>query len=160
MYAVDQPFDIVVTTNSGYPLDQNLYQTVKGMSAAALIVRQGGAIMAASECCDGVPNHGNYAKILQMRDTPQELLDMIQDPSFSMFDQWQVQVQAIIQLKADCYLHSLLDDATVRKAKLMPAADPARTLAELVERCRAPGPGGGAALRTLDHPLRESLVMH
>ena len=42
MYAVDEPFDIVLTTNSGYPLDQNLYQTVKGMSAAAQIVKQGG----------------------------------------------------------------------------------------------------------------------
>ena len=113
MYAVDQPFDIVITTNSGYPLDQNLFQTVKGMSAAALIVRPGGVIISTSECCDGVPNHGNYAKILQMRDTPQELLGMINDPSFSMFDQWQVQVQAIIQLKADCYLYSLLDDETV-----------------------------------------------
>jgi lactate racemase len=35
---VDEPFDVVVSTNSGYPLDQNLYQTVKGMSAAARIV--------------------------------------------------------------------------------------------------------------------------
>ena len=134
MYAVDRPFDIVITTNSGYPLDQNLYQTVKGMSAAALIVKQGGAILSTSECCDGVPDHGNYAKILQMRDTPQELLDMISEPSFSMFDQWQVQVQAIIQLKADCYLYSLLDDDTVRRAKFKPSADPAKTLAELLER--------------------------
>ena len=133
MYAVDAPFDIVITTNSGYPLDQNLYQTVKGMSAAALIVKQGGTIISASECCDGVPNHGNYAKILQMRDTPQELLDMIEDRSFSMFDQWQVQVQAIIQLKADCYLYSLLDDETVKKAKFIPSHDPARTLAERME---------------------------
>jgi len=134
MYAVDQPFDVVVTTNSGYPLDQNLYQTVKGMSAAALIVRQGGAIVSASECSDGVPNHGNYAKILQMRETPQELLEMIEDPSFSMFDQWQVQVQAIIQNKADCYLYSTLDDATVRQAKFKPLADLERAFTELVGR--------------------------
>ncbi|MDR3682466.1 MAG: nickel-dependent lactate racemase [Geothrix sp.] len=134
MYAVDRPFDIVITTNSGYPLDQNLYQTVKGMSAAALIVRPGGAILSTSECCDGVPSHGNYAKILQMRDTPQELLDMINEPSFSMFDQWQVQVQALIQLKADCYLYSLLDEATVRKAKFKPSADPGKTLNDLLER--------------------------
>src|SRR6185436_18924198 len=38
MRAVDRPFDVVVTTNSGYPLDQNLYQAVKGMSAAAQVV--------------------------------------------------------------------------------------------------------------------------
>lgn len=131
MYAVDQPFDIVITTNSGYPLDQNLYQTVKGMSAAAQIVRQGGAIVSVSECSDGVPNHGNYAKILQMRNTPQELLDMINDPSFSMFDQWQVQVQAIVQLKADCYLYSTLDNATVEKAQFTPISDVESILVEL-----------------------------
>ena len=104
------------------------------MSAAALIVRQGGAIVSASECSDGVPNHGNYAKILQMRETPQELLEMIEDPSFSMFDQWQVQVQAIIQNKADCYLYSTLDDATVRQAKFKPLADLERAFTELVGR--------------------------
>jgi nickel-dependent lactate racemase len=146
MYAVDAPFDLVITTNSGYPLDQNLYQTVKGMSAAALIVREGGAILSASECSDGVPNHGNYAKILQMRETPQELLDMINDPQFSMFDQWQVQVQAIIQLKADCYLYSTLDEATVRKAKFKQAADFQETLARLLD-----GFGAGARVAVLPY---------
>ena len=143
MYAVDQPFDLVITTNSGYPLDQNLYQTVKGMSAAALIVRQGGVIVSTSECSDGVPNHGNYAKILRMRETPQELLAMIEDPAFSMFDQWQVQVQAIIQNKADCYLYSTLDDATVRQAKFKPLADAEQALAALIE---SRGPGASVAV--------------
>ena len=48
MVPVDEPFDAVVTTNSGYPLDQNLYQTVKGMQAARGIVREGGAIIMAA----------------------------------------------------------------------------------------------------------------
>ena len=132
MYAVDAPFDVVLTTNSGYPLDQNLYQTVKGMSAAAQIVKPGGSIVSVSECSDGVPDHGNYAKILQMRSTPQELLDMINDKSFSVFDQWQVQVQAMIQVKADCYLYSTLDDDTVRKAMFKPIADTEKTISELL----------------------------
>ena len=132
MYAVDEPFDIVMTTNSGYPLDQNLYQTVKGMSAGAQIVRQGGAIVTVSECSDGIPDHGNYKKILQMRETPQEMLDMINEPSFRMFDQWEAQVQAIIQLKADCYLYSALDKDTVVNAKLKPITDVEKTLQELM----------------------------
>lgn len=132
MYGVDQPFDIVVTTNSGYPLDQNLYQTVKGMSAAAQIVKQGGTIISASECSDGVPNHGNYAKILQMRNTPQELLDMINDPDFSMFDQWQVQVQAMVQIKARCLLYSTLDHETVKQAQFVPIADVEKALNEVI----------------------------
>ena len=132
MYAVYAPFDIVLTTNSGYPLDQNLYQTVKGMSAAAQIVKPGGSIVSVSECSDGVPDHGNYAKILQMRSTPQELLDMINDKNFSVFDQWQVQVQAMIQVKADCYLYSTLDYDTVRKAMFKPIADTEKTISELL----------------------------
>ncbi len=123
MTAVDAPFDIVITTNSGYPLDQNLYQTVKGLSAASEIVREGGVIISASECSDGLPDHGNYAKILQMRGTPGELLKMIEDPSFRMFDQWQVQKQALIQTKADCYIYSSLDDATLKNARLKPCHD-------------------------------------
>lgn len=134
MYAVPEPFDIVITTNSGYPLDQNLYQTVKGMSAAAQIVKQGGSIISASECSDGVPNHGNYAKILQMRNTPQELLDMICEPGFCLFDQWQVQVQAIIQIKADCYLYSSLDDETVRNGKFIPIDSVEATLNGLLQK--------------------------
>src|SRR5439155_333885 len=100
MRAVPQPFDVVVTTNSGYPLDQNLYQAVKGMSAAAKIVKEGGTIICAAECRDGIPDHGAYGQILALRSSPQELLEMIIGPVFSRPDQWQVQIQAQILLKA------------------------------------------------------------
>lgn len=139
MYAVDEPFDIVITTNSGYPLDQNLYQTVKGMSAAAQIVRQGGAIISTSECSDGVPDHGNYAKILKMRDTAAELLEMICDPTFRLFDQWQVQVQAMVQMKAECFLFSTLDPEVVRNAKFTPIESVEATL-ELLSKKYGPQP--------------------
>ncbi len=134
MYPVDNPFDIVITTNSGYPLDQNLYQTVKGMSAAAQVVKQGGAILSCSECSDGVPDHGNFAKILKMRETPQELLAMINSPDFRVFDQWQVQSQAMIQSKADCYLYSSLDAQTVKDAKFIPVNSPCDAITELLKK--------------------------
>jgi nickel-dependent lactate racemase len=86
MCPVDAPFDIVITTNSGYPLDQNLYQTVKGMSAAARIVKPGGAIIAVAECSDGPPDHGNFKELLQMRGSAAELLAMIEAPGFEMYD--------------------------------------------------------------------------
>lgn len=131
MAACAGPFDIVVTTNSGYPLDQNLYQAVKGMSAAQRIVKEGGSIICAAECRDGLPTHGNYAKILEMRTTPKEILDMINDPSFSVFDQWQVQKQSMIQLWADVYVYSALPEEQVRKAMFKPCADIAQTVTEL-----------------------------
>ena len=62
--ACDRPFPIVVTTNSGYPLDQNLYQAVKGMSAAAQVVDAGGYIATAARCNDGFPAHGNFRTLL------------------------------------------------------------------------------------------------
>jgi nickel-dependent lactate racemase len=131
---VEEPFDIVITTNSGYPLDQNLYQAVKGMSAAARIVRPGGAIIAAAECCDGLPDHGNFKQLLQMRRTPHELLEMIEAPGFELYDQWEAQTQAIVQRKAEVYLYSSLDPQTVRDAMLTPIASVEAALAALLNR--------------------------
>jgi len=129
---VEAQFDVVITTNSGYPLDQNLYQAVKGMSAAARIVRPGGAIIAAAECSDGLPDHGNFKRLLRMRPSPAELLEMIEDPDFALYDQWQAQSQALVQRKADVYLFSSLDPDVVRDAMLKPSHDIAATLAELL----------------------------
>ncbi len=128
---VEGPFDVVVTTNSGYPLDQNLYQTVKGMSAAARIVRDGGAILAVSECGDGLPDHGNFKELLRMRPTPGALLEMIEAPDFSLYDQWQVQSQAIVQRKADVFLYSSLDPELARGALLTPVHNVADALVDL-----------------------------
>lgn len=117
---VAELYDVVVTTNSGYPLDQNLYQAVKGMSAAARIVRPGGYILCAAECSDGLPNHGQYRELLTRATTPAGLLQMINDPRFKEMDQWQVQVQALVQMRASVLLYSSLPSDTVRAAKLQP----------------------------------------
>ena len=135
MVPVPEPFDIVVTTNSGYPLDLNLYQAVKGMSAAALVVKEGGSIIAAAECWDGIPDHGEYKNILKMADSPQKLLEIIRTAGFLMQDQWQAQVQAQIQLKADVYVRtSYLSDEQIREALLLPCHSIEETLARLLER--------------------------
>ncbi len=125
-------FDIVVTTNSGYPLDMNLYQTVKGMSAAAQIVKPGGAIIAAAECCDGIPDHGLYGQLLRESAGPRELLDRILALREPVQDQWEAHIQALVQLKADVYLRSDgLSDDQIRAALLKPCRRIEDTLAEL-----------------------------
>jgi lactate racemase len=124
-------FDVVITSNSGYPLDQNLYQAVKGMSAAHKIVKKGGTIIIASECSDGLPSHGNYSKIFEFADSPQALLDLINDPNFKMFDQWQVQKQAVTQVWADVYVYSKLSDEQVVGAMLKPTHHIEQTLEDL-----------------------------
>jgi hypothetical protein len=65
MQKVKEPFDVVVTTNSGYPLDMNLYQGVKGMSAAARIVAERGTIILAAECREGVPARSPLDRLLR-----------------------------------------------------------------------------------------------
>ena len=124
MRSVPAPFDVVLTTNSGYPLDQNLYQAVKGMSAAAKIVRDRGTIVCAAECRDGLPAHGSYGAVLASRPNPAALLEMINAPGYSLPDQWQVQVQAQIQIKADVLVKTTgLGPAEVRAAHFTPIDD-------------------------------------
>ena len=124
MVAVADPYDLVIACNSGYPLDQNLYQSVKGMSAASQIVRKGGTIIMAAECSDGIPEHGKYAELLQRGGSPAGILAMLNEDGFEEHDQWQVQIQAQIQLKADVYFHShLLTETQIRNALLHPCPD-------------------------------------
>jgi len=123
MLECERPFPIVVTTNSGYPLDQNLYQAVKGMSAARQIVADGGYIVAASRCNDGFPEHGNFKKLLFDHASPRELLDTIEAPGFSLYDQWEAQLLAMIRLTARVGLLSELRPADVKRAHLEPIDD-------------------------------------
>ena len=133
MVPVPHPFDIVITTNSGYPLDLNLYQAVKGMSAAALIVREGGAIIVAADCWDGIPEHGLYGQLLREASSPRQLLETINAPGYLKQDQWQAQIQALIQLKADVYVRSdNLSTQQIQSAMLKSSPKIEDTLSELV----------------------------
>jgi nickel-dependent lactate racemase len=134
MIPCQAPFPIVVTTNSGYPLDQNLYQAVKGMSAAAQVVEQDGLIVAASKCNDGFPNHGNFKKLLFDHDSPQAVLDTILAPGFSMYDQWEAQLLAMIRLKARVGLYSDIAPDEVRRAHLEPVVDAGEFIAGELKR--------------------------
>jgi nickel-dependent lactate racemase len=144
MVGVPAPYDVVLTTNSGYPLDQNLYQSVKGMSAAAQIVRPGGSIVIASECSDGLPAHGGYAELLRTGGDPELFLRQLSAPGFSVHDQWQVQLQAQIQRKARVYVKAdgLAPDQ-LRAAWLEPIDDVARGVASQLATA---GPGARLAV--------------
>ncbi len=134
MAVVERPFEVVLTTNSGYPLDQNLYQAVKGMSAAARIVTDGGTIVCAAECRDGFPGHGPFRDLLRSRATPEALVDSITSSPVTVQDQWQVQIQANILTRAQVHLYSgHLSDDEVREAHLEPTHDIEATVARALE---------------------------
>ncbi len=133
MVAVAEPFDVVITTNSGWPLDMNLYQAVKGMSAAEQIVRPGGSIIVAAACAEGIPEHGLYGRLLGEASSPDDLARIILAAEETRQDQWQAQIQARIQARAEVYVYSDgLSDAQIEAALLMPCRD----IPGLVDRLR------------------------
>jgi nickel-dependent lactate racemase len=137
MAPVNDAYDVVLTTNSGYPLDQNLYQSVKGMSAAAQIVKPGGSIVMASECSDGLPTHGGYKDLLRQGVAPEAFLSKLFDPAFNtpVHDQWQVQVQAQIQRKAHVFVKADgLTSDQLRGAWFEPIDDVAQCVATQISK--------------------------
>lgn len=145
MQPVAEPFDVVLTTNSGFPLDQNLYQAVKGMSAAARVVKPGGTIICVSECRDGIPDHGSYAEILASAGSPGELLSLINSPGYRVPDQWQVQIQAMVQERARVQVKTgMLSDEQVRAAHFEPVDDVTKAVAVAMAEA-----GNGATLCVL-----------
>jgi lactate racemase len=130
MRPVDAPFDVVVTTNSGFPLDQNLYQSVKGMSAGYQVVRPGGTIICAAECRDGFPDHGSYREVLASAPSPRALFEAISARAQTVPDQWQVQIQARICSRSRVIMHtSHLSDADLAAAHLEQTHDVTATVA-------------------------------
>jgi nickel-dependent lactate racemase len=132
MQRFEAPFDIVVTTNSGYPLDQNLYQAVKGMSAGARLLKPGGTLILASECRDGAPANCSFDQLLRSVAGPEELLARLSEPGFLRPEQWQAQLQALIQRRARVLLHSSLPDDIVHAAHLTPCHNIGAAVAELL----------------------------
>jgi len=134
MQKVERPFDIVVTTNSGYPLDLNLYQGVKGMSAGARILAKGGLLILACECREGLPPGSPLEKLLYSARNPAEILAMLSTPGFVRPEQWQAQIQALIQRDAEVLLYSSLPDEMVQRALLRPCRDIGATVVERLEK--------------------------
>jgi lactate racemase len=134
MQPVDHLFDIVITSNSGYPLDMNLYQGVKGMSAAARIVKPNGVIVIACECSEGVPDGSPFDRLLRETSSLEEILALLMQPGFQRAEQWQAQIQSLISKRARILLHSNLPSETVRAAHLAPCADISSTVAHELSR--------------------------
>ena len=123
-------YPVVVTSNSGYPLDQNLYQSVKGMSAAARILEPGGAIFMASECRNGLPDHGAFGTMLLRHRSLERLEASLCRDTATRLEQWQVQVLLQVLHRGRVLLRSELEEDSVRQCGLIPIKDIEASLAE------------------------------
>ena len=133
MVACEHEYPLVITTNGGYPLDQNLYQSVKGMAAAAQIITRGGTILALAECRDGFPEHGNFMKLLFEHDSPRAILDTVSRADPPIYDQWEAQKLALIQQRATVALYSTIPESEVLRANLSTVRDITTFLAQFLE---------------------------
>ncbi len=114
--------DIVVSTNGGYPLDQNVYQSVKGMTAAEATVREGGVIIMVAKAEDG---HGGESFHKTFRDE-KDLNCMMQTfldraPEETIVDQWQSQIFARVLMKATVIYVSSCNEQLVKDLHMIPA---------------------------------------
>ncbi len=114
--------DIVITTNGGYPLDQNMYQAVKGMTAAEATVRRGGVIIMLAESGDGIGGDHFYHQLADEPDiskTMREFLSRGRDETVP--DQWQTQILLRILGHASVIYVSEMPDDVVKEMHMIPA---------------------------------------
>ncbi|HWR39927.1 MAG TPA: nickel-dependent lactate racemase [Patescibacteria group bacterium] len=129
--ASPQPADIAITSNGGYPLDQNIYQAVKGMTAAEATCRQGGVIIICAACNDG---HGgkDFYEWFKSAATAREVMEKIMTiaPPDTLPDQWEAQILARVLMH-----HSVIivtdqcDHQMIRDMKMNAAATITEALA-------------------------------
>ena len=116
------PADIVITSNNGYPLDQNIYQSVKGMTSGEATCEEGGVIIMVARCNDG---HGgeSFAKTMTQDMSAREILEKIQatPKCDTVPDQWESQILARILSKFQVILISEADPSLVSAMKMHPA---------------------------------------
>jgi nickel-dependent lactate racemase len=96
---VAEPVDIVVTSGAGYPLDTTFYQSIKGMTGALPIVKQGGTIIVAASLSEGIGSP-EFEQLFQEHSTLEGFVERILDRNYFVMDQWQLEELAKVRRKA------------------------------------------------------------
>ena len=116
------PADIVISTNGGYPLDQNIYQAVKGMTAAEATVKEGGVIIMLAASNDGTGGDHFYHQLSDEKDINKTMATFLKRKrSDTLPDQWQSQILIRILIKAKVIYISNMPDEIVEKMHMLPA---------------------------------------
>lgn len=116
------PADIAVSTNGGYPLDQNIYQSVKGMTAAEATVKEGGVIIMLSKADDGHGGESFHSTFKNEKDIKKLMQSFLhRKPEDTIVDQWQSQILARVMLKAKVIFVSSAPDELIEDMSMIPA---------------------------------------
>lgn len=116
------PGDIVISTNGGYPLDQNIYQSVKGMTAAEATVKKGGVIIMLSKCNDGTGGQHFYDQMSEFDDLNKiEEKFMARGRNETLTDQWMTQILVRILKNSSVVYVSDAPDEMIEAYHMIPA---------------------------------------
>ena len=116
------PADIAISTNGGYPLDQNVYQAVKGMTAAEATVKEGGVIIMLASSDDGIGGDHFYHQLADEKDINKTMeIFLARKRNETLPDQWQSQILLRILRKARVIYLSNMPDALVEEMHMIPA---------------------------------------
>lgn len=114
--------DVVITTNGGYPLDQNVYQSIKGMTAAEAALKDGGVIIMLSQSADGIGGDDLYHQLADEDDINKTMQGFLnRGRNETLPDQWMTQILLRILHKNKVIYISDMDEALVRKMHMIPA---------------------------------------
>lgn len=131
---LENPLDFIVTCNAGAPLDCNLYQTVKGVTGAAPVVKEGGEILIASACSEGAGSP-EYIEILKMVDNPKSFIDRLMGREFFIPDQWCAQETYQVMLNHPVWLYSDgLSADEIASYHMQPVKSMTAAISELLQR--------------------------
>ncbi len=121
--AVDAiPSEVVISTNGGYPLDQNIYQAVKGMTAAEATVKEGGVIIMLAASDDGTGGDHFYHQLADEEDINKTMaLFLSRERNETVPDQWQSQILIRILMKSSVIYISEMPDDIIEKMHMIPA---------------------------------------
>lgn len=96
---LQEPADVVVTSSAGYPLDTTFYQTVKGMTGALPIVKQGGTIIIAASLSEGIGSP-EFQSLFTDNVSLDQFMERILGKDYFVMDQWQLEELAKVRRKA------------------------------------------------------------
>ena len=145
------PSDIVITTNGGYPLDQNIYQAVKGMTAAEATVREGGVIIMLARSNDGHGGRVFYETFRDEKNLQRMMKKFIETPpDETIIDQWESQIFARILMRATVVYVSDAPDDMVTDMHMIPAHSLEEALRKADEVLAARGVVNGSVLAIPD----------
>lgn len=116
------PSDVVISTNGGYPLDQNIYQSVKGMTAAEATVKKGGVIIMLAAANNGTGGDDFYHHLADEKDIRKTMaLFLSRSRNETVPDQWESQILLRILMNSTVIYVSEMDDKIIENMHMIPA---------------------------------------